>query len=186
MIRLFISVELPDEIKKNIGSLIEGLKKSKAGVKWVKPRNLHLTLKFLGWVEDSQVDRIIELSAKSVAGAGGFKARFEGLGAFPSGKSPRVIWVGTAEGGDALCKLAKTLEKTTSGAGFRTEEREFKPHLTIGRVKERKGLEKLTKQIGGIKDAGFGEVLVDRINIMKSTLTPNGPVYENLKEVGLS
>lgn len=186
MIRLFISVELPDGIKDRLAELISELKRSGAGIKWVKPQNLHLTLKFLGWVEDSQVDEIIELSAKSVAGAGSFKARFEGLGTFPGGKAPRVIWVGTAEGGGALCKLAKDLEKNMSEAGFRKEERAFKPHLTIGRVKERKGLAKLTKQIGGIKDAGFGEVLVDRINVMKSTLAPNGPVYENLKEVKLS
>jgi 2'-5' RNA ligase len=183
--RTFISVELPDEVKKNIVELINEIKDAGPGVKWVKAENMHITLKFLGWVEDKKLDDLIEFIAKAAAGSGSFKAKFEGLGAFPEGKSPRIVWVGTVEGGDKLCSLAKGIEETLSEAGFRSEEREFKPHITIGRVKERKGVDKLKEKIKSIKDAKFGEAVVDRVHIMKSTLTPKGPIYEIIKEVKL-
>jgi len=177
--RVFISVELSDKVKKKIVELINDLRKAKSEVKWVKAENLHLTLKFLGWVEDNKLDNLIELTTKAVAGTGSFKAKFVGLGTFPENKSPRVIWVGTAEGGDELCKIAQNLEETLSKAGFRSEAREFKPHLTIGRVKKSK------ERIKENKKAKFGEMIIDQIHIMKSTLTPKGPIYEIIKEVKL-
>lgn len=183
--RTFISIELPDEVKKNIAELIGELRGAGGGVKWVDPKNLHMTLKFLGWVEDRNLDNLIELATKAVAGLGSFKARFEGLGTFPEGKTPRVVWVGTVEGGEKLCKLAKNLEETLSKAGFRREEREFKTHITIGRVKEKKGVDNLKNQISKIKNQKFGEMIVDKMHIMKSTLTPKGPIYEIYKEVKL-
>ncbi|MFH1684240.1 MAG: RNA 2',3'-cyclic phosphodiesterase [Candidatus Margulisiibacteriota bacterium] len=183
--RTFISVELPDLVKKNVVDLINELKDSGADVKWVKAENLHMTLKFLGWVEDRNLDKLIELATKAVAGSGSFKAKFEGIGTFPEGKSPRVVWVGTTEGGGKLCDVAKNLEETLSKAGFQSEAREFKPHLTIGRVKNNKGVDKLKEKMAGIKRAEFGEALVDSIYIMKSTLTRKGPIYEKYKEVPL-
>ncbi|MFC1510804.1 RNA 2',3'-cyclic phosphodiesterase [Candidatus Margulisiibacteriota bacterium] len=167
--RTFISVELPDEVKQKIAELIEELKKTGANVRWVKPENLHITLKFLGEVDDKKLDKLIAAATKAAAGTGSFKARFTGLGTFPAGKSPRVIWVGTAEGGDELCTLAKALEETG---------REFRPHITIGRVRKLKGIEY-------VQDKEFGAMVVDRISIMSSTLTPNGPVYKKLGEVQL-
>jgi len=97
------------------------------------------------------------------------------------------------EGGDKLCNLAKALEENLSKAGFRSEEREFRPHITIGRVKEKnvprqardKGVDKLKEKIKSIKDARFGEALVDRIHIMKSTLTPSGPIYDVISVIKL-
>lgn len=183
--RTFISVELPAQVKKNVVELISKLKDSGADVKWVNAANLHMTLKFLGWVEEKNLDKLIELTTKAVAGSGGFKVKFTGLGTFPAGKSPRVVWVGTAEGGGKLCDVAKNLEEVLAKAGFRREAREFKPHLTIGRVKEKKGIDQLLAKIKSIKNAYFGEALVDRIYIMKSTLTRKGPIYEKFKEVKL-
>jgi 2'-5' RNA ligase len=190
--RTFISVELPDEIKKNITALVNELKNLSAAVKWVEPKNLHITLKFLGWVDEKNLDNLIELAAKAVAESRSFKAKFEGMGTFPEGKKPRVVWVGTAEGGDELCKIAQSLEKTLSKAGFRSEEREFKPHISIGRVKEKaprqiryEEIDKLEDKIKGLQNEKFGETMVDRIHIMKSTLTPTGPIYEKVKEIKL-
>ncbi|MFC1568278.1 RNA 2',3'-cyclic phosphodiesterase [Candidatus Margulisiibacteriota bacterium] len=185
MMRAFISVELPNEVKKKAAELIDDLKKSEAGVKWVEPKNLHITLKFLGWVKESKLDKVAELTARAVAGVSGFKAKFTGIGTFPEGKAPRVVWVGTAEGGEGLCKLAQNLETALSAAGFRSEAREFKPHLTIGRVKDKKNLDQLVKRINSVKDAELGAAVVDRIFIMKSTLTRSGPIYEKFKEVKL-
>ncbi|MBU0672047.1 MAG: RNA 2',3'-cyclic phosphodiesterase [Candidatus Margulisbacteria bacterium] len=183
--RTFISVELPDKVKKKAAELINELKQDSPGVKWVSAQDLHITLKFLGWVADEKLDQLIDLTAKAAAGCGSFKARFEGLGTFPAGRIPRVVWVGTAEGGGKLCQLAKDLEQTLSAAGFRSEAREPKPHLTLGRVKDKKGLGSLVKKINSVRKAKFGEALVDRIYIMKSTLTQNGPIYEKYQDVKL-
>lgn len=183
--RTFISVELPDEVRKNIAELIIELKTVDAAVKWVEAQNLHITLKFLGWVEDRKIDNMMELTSKAVAGMGSFKAKFEGMGTFPPGKSPRVVWVGVSEGGDKLIKLASSLEETLSNAGYRSEKREFNSHVTIGRIKESNGVDKLKEKIESLKDVKFGEAWVDSISIMKSTLTPKGPIYERIKEVKL-
>lgn len=183
--RTFIAVELPDEVRKNIVELINELKDAGAAIKWVEEKNLHITLKFLGWVEDRKVDNVIELASKAAAGTGSFKAKFEGLETFPPGKAPRVVWIGVSEGSDKLVKMANALEDNFSQAGYRSEKREFSSHVTIGRVKEKKGVDKLKEKIESIKEAKFGEVLVDHINIMKSTLTPKGPIYEVIKEVKL-
>lgn len=178
--RLFISVELPDEIKKNIVKLGKDTKSTDESIKWVSAENLHITLKFLGWVEDKNLDKLIKLTSKAVAGKGSFKAQFAGMGTFPQGKSPRVIWVGTVEGGQELCKIAKNLDETLAQAGFKSEARDFKSHITVGRVKQ-----KLKNKLELTKDQKFGEMIVDRIYIMKSTLTRKGPIYEKFKEVKL-
>ena len=183
--RTFISAELPEEVKKNIEKGINELKQAGAAVRWVKTENLHITLKFLGWVEEKNLDKIIELTSKAVSGSGSFKAKFAGMGTFPEGKSPRVIWVGTKEGGGKLCGLAKRIEKTLAKADFKKEKRDFKAHITIGRVKDRKGVDKLKEKIAGLKDLKFGEAVIDHIYIMKSTLTPKGPIYEKNRGVKL-
>jgi 2'-5' RNA ligase len=181
--RIFISVELPDEVKKNIMELINELKMAEAGVRWVEAKNLHITMKFLGWVDDKKVNDVIDLAKKAAEGFGSFKAKFEGIGTFPPGKTPRVIWAGTREGGDNLTRIAAALEKHFSGAGYRSEEREFSPHITIGRVKENRGVDKLKEKMAGYDSSRFGEMTVDKIAVMKSALTPKGPVYEIIREV---
>lgn len=183
--RVFISIELPDEIRKNIVRRLNELREAGSGVRWVEEKNLHVTLKFLGEVEDKQVENIIALATKAAAGIGSFKANFEGMGTFPSGKSPRVIWAGIGEGGEKLKRIAGSLEEHFSKAGCRSEEREFSSHVTIGRIKGNRGVDKLRDKIEGLKGLKFGEALIDRIQVMKSALTPKGSIYELLKEVRL-
>ena len=172
--RVFIAVEPPADVRRNITALIAELKEVGAGVKWVAGDNLHLTLKFCGSVADDKVDRLAELTVKSVSGTGGFKAKFAATGTFPPGRSPRVVWVGVSEGSEQLAALAKKLG-----------EAKFTPHVTIGRVKDQQGIEQLQYKLAGYKDPQFGEAEIDSVKIMKSTLTPTGPVYEMIKEVKL-
>lgn len=179
--RIFISIELPDKIKEKIAGAISSLKESGANVKWVEPKNLHVTLKFLGWVEDQKIDKVIELTGRAAGETESFPAKFKGLETFAG----RVVWVGVSKGGNELKRIADSLEETLSGAGYRSEKREFTSHLTIGRIKDRKGVEKLKEKMEKIKDTEFGEMTVDRIAIIKSTLTPKGPIYELIKEVNL-
>ena len=98
--RVFISVELPDEIKKKVAEAAAPLKEIESGIKWVEDRNLHITLKFLGWVEDRKIDNMIYLAEESAKGTGSFKLKFSGLGTFPGGSSPRVVWIGITERGE--------------------------------------------------------------------------------------
>jgi len=183
--RLFIAAELAEEVRKNLVELINELKEPGAAVKWVEADNLHVTLKFLGWVEDRKLVELESLVEKAVTKTGGFKAKFEGTGTFPAGKTPRVIWVGISEGGKELKKIADSLEGALARAGYRSEEREFSAHLTLGRVKDNKGVDKLKEKIEKYRDSIFGEAWIDSIAVMKSTLTPKGPVYEKIKEVNL-
>jgi len=183
--RSFISVELPDDLKKTISASTAVLREIESGIKWVEEQNLHLTLKFLGWVEDKDIDKMLRLAEESVKGAGSFRLKLSGTGTFPEGKSPRVVWIGVAEGGERLKEIAEKLEEKLSKAGFRSEEREFSSHLTLGRVKDKKGVDLLIEKIKEGKEQVFGELVVDHINVMKSTLTPKGPIYERIKEVKL-
>lgn len=184
--RTFISVELPDEIREKIVAIIDTLKEVGSGVKWVEKKNLHITLKFLGWVPDEKIDNLKELVRQAAEGHKIFNAKFEELGTFPPGKRPRVIWVGTSTGAEELKNLAISIEKTLSKAGYRSEEREFAPHITIGRVKEKKKLDDLAKAIDSKKNSKFGETVVGEVCIMKSTLTPKGPIYEVIEKVKLA
>ncbi|MGB9613444.1 MAG: RNA 2',3'-cyclic phosphodiesterase [Candidatus Margulisiibacteriota bacterium] len=181
--RTFIAVELPDEVRKNITELINELKTTEAAVKWVEQQNLHITLKFLGWVEDRKINEVMDLIKKAVEKTGSFKAKFAGLGTFPAGKTPRVVWVGVKDGSDRLTNLANALEKTLSQAGYRSQEREFSSHVTIGRIKEKKGVDKLIAKISEFKSSEFGEAIVNHVDLMKSTLTPKGPIYEKIGEI---
>ena len=184
--RLFIAINLPKNIKDSLFKSQKSISGNLAKINWVAKKNLHITLKFLGNVEDNKIENLIELASKAVAGTGSFKAKFKGVGTFPGGSNPRIIWVGTDEGGDKLCNLAKNLEETLSNAGYKSEEREFRPHITIGRIKGKTGLDKLKEKLLAHKESEFGEALIDRIHVMKSTLTPKGPLYEKIQPLDLA
>jgi len=181
--RAFISVELPDEVKARIGESLAGLKKIDSGIKWVETENLHLTLKFLGWVEEKDLDRLVKGTEEAAKGFPAFRMRIEGAGSFPEVGSPRVFWLGVTEGKAELEKIAAELERRLSG--FRSEERGFSAHLTIGRVKDKKGVDKVKEKMGKVRFPDPGAIMVDHIKIMKSTLTPRGPIYEVYKSIEL-
>ncbi len=183
--RLFIAFDPGDAIKKRIAEEIKKLSAIDSGIKWVEGNNLHLTLKFLGWVEDKNLEKIRSLTEESIKGRGSFKVKFAGMGSFPQEKSPRVFWIGISEGGEKLKQIADKLEDDLSRAGFRSEDREFSAHLTIGRVKEKKGVDKVKEKMCELEKQTFGEILVANINIMKSTLTQKGPTYEIYHQVHL-
>jgi len=183
--RIFISIELPDGIKKNIEKLIGEFKMNLTPIKWVESKNLHVTLKFLGWVDDKKLDNICNLVSTSLKGVGSFDIRIEGMGAFPTTKRPRVLWVGISKGAEVLAKISSSLEDVLSKEGFREEEREFSSHITIGRIKDKIDTEMLERHVNKDENISLGEFKADHISVMKSTLTQKGPIYEELKRVGL-
>lgn len=179
MIRAFISVNLTPEIKKRIGDAERDF--DMKGIKLVEPSLIHITLKFLGNIEESRVGEI-EAALKKVT-VKPFQAKFRSLGGFPNPRSPRVLWVGA--GGD-FPELNRQVEDVMEKIGFPREGR-FQPHATIGRVKlptpEQK--QKLPGLFEKYRDFEAGEMAVDSIYLMKSTLSPKGPKYDVLKEIQL-
>jgi len=187
-VRLFIAIELPLKIQKVLENIQEVLKKAKAGIKWVKPDNIHLTLKFLGYVESSQIEPIKD----KMRFAGEEFSPFEislakDVGVFPKINYPRVIWVGIDKGEAKITNLQKRLEDEMDELGFEKEKREFTPHLTLGRVKslksEKEGLIQAIQSIHIDEEHRFN---VSKLTLFKSILKQTGPIYEVLYEVPLA
>jgi len=186
--RTFIAIELPKEIKNSLSCLQEELKKQNADVKWVDPSNIHLTLKFLGEIEDKKTDKLVGIMQEVAKNNPFFAMRICSLGAFPKIEFPRIIWVGIDKGDKETKKLAKDLEERLSGLDIPKEERSFSSHITIARVKSNLNRIKLTEALKKLEDnwdRKSMEFLVAKITLFKSTLTPKGPIYEALKETTL-
>ncbi|ABW01945.1 RNA 2',3'-cyclic phosphodiesterase [Caldivirga maquilingensis] len=175
MVRLFVAVDLSDEVRGKVIAFRDAVSSSGADVKPVEDENLHITLRFLGEVRDNLLPEIMRnLNSLSFSS---FRMHVKGTGAFPSASSPRVIWVGVEEGGDQLKALHDTVEELVGRYGV-SDEREFTPHITVARVRGRGSV--LGKLINQWRDFDFGWQTVDSVILKKSTLTPRGPIYENL------
>ena len=175
-----MAVDLSSEVKGKIIAFRDTVSSSGADVKPVEDENLHITLRFLGEVRDNLLPEIMRsLSALSFSS---FRMHVKGTGAFPSISSPRVIWVGVEEGGDQLKVLHDAVEELVGKYGV-SDEREFTPHITVARVRGRASV--LGKLINQWREFDFGWQNVDSVILKKSTLTPRGPIYENLLTIKL-
>ena len=178
--RLFIAIDINEEIKNSLGRLQKQIQKQvdirKGDVKWVNTENVHLTLKFLGEVKDENVTSLCDI-VKDVAGRfENFDLDIEKLGCF-GGKSARVLWVGTGVGSERLCELANELEEHLAQASWPKENRKYAGHLTVCRIKNTKAGFKLAGICGDFEDFMAGTVAVDSVRIYQSQLTPTGPIY---------
>jgi 2'-5' RNA ligase len=185
--RTFIAIELPEEIKGFLSGIQNQLRTSGADVKWVKPDNIHLTLKFLGEVDEKKLDKISKIIEETAKGKNKFQAHISSLGAFPKIDFPRVIWVGLDMGDKEIKQIAKELEEKIAKIGIPKENRPFSSHITIGRLRTPVNRERLVQNLKNKAELG-GEKLefcVTKISLFKSTLTPGGPIYEALKETNL-
>jgi 2'-5' RNA ligase len=151
----------------------------------VEPSNVHITLKFLGNITHEQLDKVIVATREVLRFFEPFGVSISGLGTFPGKTSPRVIWIGIVEGKQELARLSKAIDKSLSKAGFPHERREFSPHLTLGRVKSSERRDGLTKAIASTDASNLGSMRVEKIAIMRSQLTPLGPIYTALEAVEL-
>lgn len=181
-LRCFIAIGITDQIKREIGELIEILRKYDVDIKWVIPENLHLTLKFLGSTPDILLPKIKEYLLNIVSSYEPFYIKICKTGVFPNRKYPRVIWVGV-EDSEVLMKLKRDIENSLKFFGYQKEDKEYKPHLTIGRVRSQKGIVPIVNELDHVKGKDFGVVHIDRIKLMKSELKPKGPEYSCLHEV---
>jgi len=132
-IRTFIAIEIPGTIISKIRELQDGIRAYGFKIRWVRTENIHLTLKFLGDVEEIKINEIANAVAETVKGHSPITLQAKGIGVFPGIKRPRVLWVGLAGQLEALVRLQQTLDENLMALGFSREERTFKGHLTMGR-----------------------------------------------------
>jgi RNA 2',3'-cyclic 3'-phosphodiesterase len=188
-IRSFIAIELPDELRAELGKLQSSLISGQQNwVKWVKPDSIHLTLKFLGDISAGQIKEITQAIEEGASEIPPFALQIKDLGVFPNLKRIQVVWVGLNGDLDRLTKLQRRIEENMVILGYQAEERDFTPHLTLGRVRFQPpppDLQKLTKLITETKFESKIKIDVSTVHLMKSQLTPQGAIYSKLNSVNL-
>jgi 2'-5' RNA ligase len=185
-IRVFIAVPVTDLAADLVGKIEDELRGAGADVKWVAPRNIHITLKFLGNVGPEELADLRAALAASLGGGEAFDMTLCGMGTFPPGrKSVRVVWVGITGGTERLAEAAAKAEDACVKLGFPKEARPFSPHLTIGRVRSESG--RATELADRVAKLTFNslKVKIDRVNLMRSELSPKGPTYTVLESFAL-
>jgi len=181
--RLFIAVTLPEEIKEEIGIFQKELKRKIKEAKIVLKDNLHLTLKFLGEVREEKVTEICEIIGKITCDFTAFPMEIKGIGRFPEGKKIRVLWVG-AIAGENLKKLNRIIEDKFEKLNFPKEER-FKEHITVARFKTTPNISFVEEFEKKYNNKEWGKIEVSSIELIKSQLTPQGPIYTSVKNFKL-
>ena len=185
-VRAFIAIELSPQAHGELASLQETLKKSGADVKWVEPENIHLTLKFLGDIDPVKTEELKKLLTEAAAASKDFEVTIKGIGAFPNLSSPKVIWAGLDLGAAESIRLADAVEAKLISAGIPKEERKFHPHLTLGRVRNGRDLDKLRKILEATRFEAFAKTRADHITLFRSRLTPKGSIYTPLFKASMA
>lgn len=178
-VRAFLAIDLKPELKDIINDVEAEFKEIDADIKYVNPQNLHLTLKFFGNITTEGIDLIAGKVEKVLKDFKPFTVEVEGCGAFPNKNRIKVIWIGT-DNNPTLIKLHDALDKEFNKIGFDLD-RKFSSHLTIGRMKSAKNKDKIKAKINEMNEYSFDTIEVNEIVLKKSTLTPKGPIYEDLK-----
>jgi RNA 2',3'-cyclic 3'-phosphodiesterase len=176
--RTFIAVDVGDGIRNNVIGLQQLLAKSGAEVKWVTPESMHVTLVFLGEVDDRELHAVCRAVKEIAAGEPPFPLRVSGVGAFPSPRRPKIAWAGIVDGMEELRRLHAKLEAKMLDLGYcRKEEREYTPHLTLGRVKGEADGFKLAPELAKRLAWDGGRTVVDEVLVFSSVLEADGPIY---------
>ncbi|MDH3365647.1 MAG: RNA 2',3'-cyclic phosphodiesterase [Thermoplasmata archaeon] len=180
--RAFVSVDISPNDR--LAALLEHLRGSSASLKVVRPTNLHLTLKFLGDTDEALVDDIVNAIADSTRGCQPFEVRLRGMGAFPSLSNIRVIWVGI-EDGKELVKISEEIDSSLADIGLERDRRGFKPHLTVARAKGVIGGDMIQDFVAANAATDYGDYRVSEVILKKSVLTPQGPIYSDVRGISL-
>jgi 2'-5' RNA ligase len=189
--RLFIALDIDDEIRGRIGRFVEGVSGFAPEARWVKPESLHVTLKFIGEQPDAKVDEITHTLGTIVAN--GVTLQFRGHGFFPTAKAARVFWIGI-EAGPELAALAAAVDQETARLGVPKEERAFSPHLTLARGGHRSSgsprwskedgpnrtFQRLQEKLAALPAPEFGTMTAREFFLYQSQLSPRGSRYTKL------
>ncbi|MFY9557288.1 MAG: RNA 2',3'-cyclic phosphodiesterase [Blastocatellia bacterium] len=176
VVRTFICIEIPESLKERIDRLQKDLQHVEAPISWTRPSNIHLTLKFLGNVDASRIERVSKAVVRAATGISPFEVEINGAGCFPSPRNPRVLWVGLPVIPEALQQLYRNIEDELAGESFDREARKFSPHLTIGRIRSPRNSVRVAEALiaAGFEPERFE---VPQVIVMRSDLKPTGSIY---------
>jgi RNA 2',3'-cyclic 3'-phosphodiesterase len=196
-LRTFVAVEVSEDVTRRAAEILERLRQvAGSDIKWVDPRNFHLTVKFLGPTRRSDLPRLSEALGELAARVTPFDLEFVGAGAFPSVRRPQVVWLGVIAGQEALAALAGEAEAVCEPLGWPREPKPYRAHLTLGRARDRSPRQRgkaptpagsspgaqasaarLVEALEVERDASAGLTTVQRLVLMESQLHPHGPTY---------
>ncbi len=183
--RVFAALELPPELQQRLARLQDDLRAatSPRGVRWVRPEGIHLTLRFYGDIDPAQLPELQAGLSRAAAVAAPMPLEVAGVGAFPSAARPTVIWAGVVGQVEPLQNLQAAVEREATRLGFKPEGRDYKPHLTLGRVNSGLGvreLSRLSEALAAARGRQFGGFRPGHLSLMNSQLGPGGSVYTRL------
>lgn len=185
-LRTFIAVELSPLVCQRAARLIEQLGASGAPMRWVDARRLHLTLKFLGDVDELEIAHVCRAASDSAAAHEAFTLDVAGAGAFPRPEQPRIVWLGVRHGAPRLAALHETLEERLASLGYPREARRFSPHVTLGRAKgQGRQSQELAALLAEHRDYEAGPSEIEELVVFSSELTRQGPQYTALAHAEL-
>lgn len=180
-IRSFLAFELPQGIREQLGEIFREVRQSRLPARWVREENIHLTIVFLGSVDESVLEDLKESVGLVVKQFTPFTTRLSRLGVFPHWRKPRVLWIGLEGDMAGLSRLRDQLQEALTVFGVRQETRPFRAHLTLGRFKDRleeaEELKGILEQYQDISSEGYP---LDELVLFKSHLKPTGPVYTKM------
>lgn len=177
--RLFVALELSEAVRAAVRELIGRLERARADLRWVRPEGMHLTLKFIGEVPEEKLEPI-RAALGGATSPQPVTLDFRELGYFPSERRPRVLWVGV-HASDNLPPLAAQIEAALEPLGIEREDRDYAPHLTLGRFKSPKRVDKLQEEIAALPSTEFGRIETDEFFLFQSKLSPTGAQYTKLQ-----
>jgi RNA 2',3'-cyclic 3'-phosphodiesterase len=184
--RLFIAIEIPESLKKELAEVQARLRGAGVDASWTREEGMHLTLKFLGEVSEQQVPGIMNGLQKAAEGIGPLSLSVSGVGTFPNPKNARVVWIGLAGDIEQLTRLQIAVEKAMVLLGMVREERTFTPHLTLGRIKYIRSRNTWIRTLDEVKDISLPGFEATSVSLMKSELKPSGAVYTEMGRVELT
>ena len=188
-IRAFLAIQLPDDVTTTLGHLANQVAQARVGgLKPVRPENMHLTLKFFGNVNARQVESIVDTVTYTLKAIRPFTLRLGHVGAYPSNRSPRVLWVGLDGDVAPLQDTHRRIETALGQIAIEPDSRAFKPHLTVARIRDRAPHTERRRAAEALFSAEFRSGLpvpVERVSLMRSTLLPEGPQYTLLADIVL-
>lgn len=178
--RCFVAVKVAEPVRDLLVRVQEQLRRADAQIRWVERENLHLTLKFLGDLDDDQVEPFKRLLSEEAARWRPLNLQYGGIGTFPERGVPRVVWAGATGEIERLAGLAAAIERHAETVGVPRERHPFIAHLTIGRVKGQRNFKQLQAAILPQRQVPLGSDVVSSFELIRSTLTPEGAVYEEM------
>jgi len=185
-VRCFVAIKVAEPVRDLVVRVQEALQRADAPVKWVERENLHLTLKFLGDLGEDQVASLNDRLAAEAARWKKMALVYAGIGTFPERGAPRVVWAGATGDIDRLAALAAAIERHAEAVGVPPERDPFVAHLTIGRVKSDRNARRLLSAIEAQRQVPLGRDNVASLELLRSTLTSEGPIYDVVRSFDLS